>query len=447
MSVSDLGVTQLKNILDPIRVYSIEVGVAPQVQSSKRSGLASFPEEASAHFALPDKASIAVLPFQNMSGDAEQEYFADGMVEDIITALSRFKNLFVIARNSTFTYKGRAVDIKQVGRELVVRYVLEGSVRKATNRVRITGQLIDTATGAHLWADRFEGALEDIFDLQDRVAASVVGAITPKLEQVEIERARRKHPERLDAYDHYLRALPHVWTNNPAEAPQAIEHLEAALQIQPDFPSARAFASWARLLRYGRESRDSADRITAIEYARSVLQSGTDDATALAFAAFTIALLERDYRISLGALARAVSLNPNSAIVLGLCATVNAFAGQYDVALEFADKAIRYSPLDPWRHNPYMARGFAHLSAGRHDDAISAFHNASEAAPRFGVAQVFLAAAYSLCGSDDEARAAVLRLLELEPNYCIRNIGAVNPVPPEKMEAIRAALRKAGLPE
>ena len=189
LAVSDLGATQLKNIVEPVRVYSLEVSVPAKAPTKLEM---AAPEETSPRLVLPDKPSIAVLPFQNMSGDPEQQYFADGMVEDIITALSRFKNLFVIARNSSFTYKGHAVDVKQVGRELGVRYVLEGSVRKAAHRVRITGQLIDASSGTHLWADRFEGALDDIFDLQDQVTVSVVGAIAPKLEQAEIERARRK---------------------------------------------------------------------------------------------------------------------------------------------------------------------------------------------------------------------------------------------------------------
>jgi adenylate cyclase len=203
LDVSDMGEQQLKNIAQPVKVFSVRLN--------------SVVSAAASVLALPDKPSIAVLPFQNISGDPEQEYFADGMVEDITTALSRFKNLFVIARNSSFTYKGRAVDVKQVGRELGVRYVLEGSVRKAANRVRITGQLIDASSGAHLWADRFDGALDDIFNLQDQVTVSVVGAIAPKLEQAEIERARRKRPDSLDAYDLLLRALPHVNANTPAD--------------------------------------------------------------------------------------------------------------------------------------------------------------------------------------------------------------------------------------
>ena len=207
----DLGEQNLKNITRPVRAYRIALDEARQETAAPTSVTATA-------FALPDRPSIAVLPFNNMSGDPEQEYFADGMVEDIITALSRFKELFVIARNSSFVYKGKVVDMQQVARELGVRYVLEGSVRKAGNRVRITGQLIDAATRAHVWADKFDGSLEDVFELQDRVTESVVGALAPSLHKAELERARRKPPDNLDAYDYLLRALPHMFANTPAEA-------------------------------------------------------------------------------------------------------------------------------------------------------------------------------------------------------------------------------------
>ena len=216
LSVSDLGQTQLKNIAEPLRLYSLAVGV-PAKTKPVTQGESVPPIAPAAAPSLPDKPSIAVLPFTNMSGDPEQEYFVDGMVEDIITALSRFNQLFVIARNSTFTYKGRAVDVRQVAKELGVRYVLEGGVRKSGSRLRITGQLIDAATGAHLWADRFDGGLDDVFDLQDKVTASVVGAIEPTMRKAEIERARRKPVENLDAYDLYLRALSHLYAMRPDE--------------------------------------------------------------------------------------------------------------------------------------------------------------------------------------------------------------------------------------
>ena len=232
LAVSDLGPTQLKNIAEPIRAYSLEVGARAEAKPATAEYAA--PDKPSPRFALPDKPSIAVLPFQNMSGDAEQEYFVDGMVEDIITGLSRIRWLFVIARNSSFTYKGRAVDERQVGRELGVRYVLEGSVRRAGNRLRVTGQLIEAETGAHLWADRYDGELQDVFDFQDRITETIVGVIEPNLRRAEIERARRKRPDSLGAYDLYLRALPHFASDMPEDAKIGMEFLEQALtQITP----------------------------------------------------------------------------------------------------------------------------------------------------------------------------------------------------------------------
>ena len=239
LAVSDLGPTQLKNIAEPVRVYSLEVAKPAQAKPATQSEPAT-PEKPSALLALPDRPSIAVLAFQNMSGDPEQEYFADGMVEDIIAGLSRIKWLFVIARNSSFVYKGKAVDVRQVGRELGVRYVVEGSVRKAGERVRITAQLLEAETGAHLWADRYEGKLEDVFDLQDQITEKVVGVVEPSVRQSEVERSRRKRPENLDAYDLYLRALPHMMSMIPADARVAEGFLEDALKLDPNYAAAHA---------------------------------------------------------------------------------------------------------------------------------------------------------------------------------------------------------------
>ncbi len=242
LAVSDLGETQLKNIAEPIRVYSLGIGVVAQVRPATQSEPAES-EKSSAPLALPDKPSIAVLPFQNLSGDPEQDYFADGIAEDIITELSRMRWLFVIARNSSFTYKGRAVDVKQVGRELGVRYVLEGSVRKAANRVRITGQLIDTSNGTHLWADRFDGTLEHIFDLQDQMTTSVVGAIAPALERVEIERANRKPTESLDAYDYFLRGMASFYKRSRESTTEALDQFCRAIEVNSNFASAYGMAA------------------------------------------------------------------------------------------------------------------------------------------------------------------------------------------------------------
>ena len=266
LAVADLGPTQLKNIAEPIGVYSLQVGVPTKAKPVAPVQPAA-PEKPSAHLALPDKPSIAVLPFQNMSNDPEQDYFVDGMVEDIITGLSRIKWLFVIARNSSFVYKGTAVDVRQVGRELGVRYVLEGGLRKAGNRLRITAQLLEAETAAHLWADRFDGALEDVFDLQDLITEKVVGVVEPSLQRSEIERSRRKHPENLDAYDLYLRAVPHMASVMPTDARVAAGLLEDALRLEPDYAAAHALLAWCHEIFFARAGLDEVDRVA---------ESGTD---------------------------------------------------------------------------------------------------------------------------------------------------------------------------
>jgi TolB-like protein len=283
---------------------------------------------------LPDRPSIAVLPFQNMSGDAEQEYFADGIVEEIITALSRMRWLFVIARNSSFTYKGRAVDVKQVGRELGVRYVLEGSVRKAASRVRITGQLVDTATGAHLWADRFDGGLEDIFDLQDQVTASVVSAIAPKLEQAEIERAKRKPTESLDSYDYFLRGMASVYQWTRDDISEALKLFYRAIELDPNFATAHGMAAWCYLWRtaHGWTTDREQEIAETRRLARRVAESGRDDAVALAFGGLALAYVAGDLEGGRALINRALILNPNLTTAWYASGWVNSFLGETDVA-------------------------------------------------------------------------------------------------------------------
>ena len=297
--------------------------------------------------AFPHKPSIAVLPFQNMSGDPEQEYFADGIVEDIITGLSRIHWLFVIARNSSFTYKGKAVDVRQVGRELGVRYVLEGSVRKAGNRVRITAQLIEAATGAHLWADRFDGALEDIFDLQDQITDKVVAIVEPSLQRSEIERSRRKRPDSLDAYDLFLRAVPYTASQTAEDGKAAIRYLEEALRIEPDYPAAHALAAWCYEWCYSRGGFQEADKEAALRHARAALVGGTDDATALAIAGFVTTMLSQDHEAGLSAIERALALNPSCATALYLGAITNAFAGHPAAAVGAGQPRVAPQPVRP----------------------------------------------------------------------------------------------------
>ena len=291
-----------------------------------------------------------------MSGDPEQEYFADGMVEDIITALSRFKLLFVIARNSTFTYKGKSVDVKQVGRELGVRYVLEGSVRKAGNRVRITGQLIEAATGTHLWADHFDGPLEDVFDLQDEVTASVVGLIAPKLEQAEIERARRKPTESLDAYDYYLRGMAAYEGATKEANEEALRLYSKAIALDPAFASPYAMAARCYALR--RVNGWTIDRATdvaeAVRLVRRAVVLSNDDAVVLGIAGFIHAYVARDLAGGTTYVDRARTLNPNLASVWGYTGWMDICRGRPENAIENVAHAMRLSPLDPSMHRSYF---------------------------------------------------------------------------------------------
>jgi adenylate cyclase len=298
--LEDMGEQQVKNIARPVRAYRIAIA---------RMAINKAP------LPVPDKPSLAVLPFQNMTGDAEQDYFVDGVVEEITTAISRLPWLFVIARNSSFTYKGRAVDVKQVGRELGVRYVLEGSIRKAGNRVRISGQLIDTETSAHIWADRFDGALDDIFDLQDQVASSVIGAIEPKLRSSEIARASGKPTDSLDAYDLYLRALGQHYKFTPESMREAIELLERALVIDPSYAPAAALMGPCRIAQriQGWHLLSDQERADVVRLARQAIATGKDDPDALSGAGLTIAYLAGDHAAAARAIDRALALNPNLA--------------------------------------------------------------------------------------------------------------------------------------
>jgi adenylate cyclase len=322
---------------------------------------------------LPDKPSLAVLPFQNMTGDAEQEYFVDGMVEEITTAISRLPWLFVIARNSSFTYKGKAVDVKQVARELGVRYLLEGSVRKAGNRVRITGQLIDTTTGAHIWADRFDGTLDDIFELQDLVASNVAGAIEPKLRQSEIERATRKPTESLDAWDLYLRALALRYQYTEESIREAIVMLRRALSIDPSFAPAAAMIGTCRMHQRGNRLGPVSDAeiAEAVRLARGAIEVGKDDPDVLWMAGWTISILGGEPATAANVIDRALTLNPNSAHAW--MARGVAYLGQNrpDAAIEALEHAIRLSPLDPWGARAFsLLLATAHLAAGRYEQAI-----------------------------------------------------------------------------
>jgi TolB-like protein/class 3 adenylate cyclase len=443
----DLGPQSLKNIDEPMRVWRVQLGS----QSTAKAKPGSLAGQTPA-LALPDKPSIAVLPFQNMSGDPEQEYFADGMVEDIITALSRFKALFVIARNSSFTYKGRAVDVKQIGSELGVRYVLEGSVRKAANRVRITGQLVDIATGAHLWAERFDGGLSDIFDLQDQVTESVVGAIAPAVEKAEIERAKRKPTGSLDAYTLYLRGLARLYRLADRLAnDEALRLFYSAIELDPDFASAygRAITCYADAKAQGWIAGTPDEIVEVSRLARRAVELGKDDANAIAAAGWAFAYIARDLDEGAAFIDRALVLNSNLAEAWSFGGWVKLWLGEPEAAIERFARAMRLSPLDPWVPGMRAGTAHAHFFLGRYDEAaswaaIALLHNPDhQPALRIG------AASNAMAGRLEQAQKAVVRLKQLYPTLRVSSLKTVlgpyrRAEDPSRYEE---ALRRAGLPE
>jgi TolB-like protein/Tfp pilus assembly protein PilF len=415
---------------------------APAIDNRELDPLPALP--------LPDRPSIAVLPFANLSGDAEQEYFADGIVEDIITALSRMRWLFVIARNSSFAYKGGAVDVKQVGRALGVRYVLEGSVRRSSNRVRIAGQLIDTATGAHLWADRFDGALEDIFDLQDNVTASVVGAISPRLEQAEIERAKRKSTKNLDAYDYLWRGMANVYQWTSEDIGEALKLFHRAIKLDPSFATAYGMAAWCYVWRYvnGRTTDLAQETAEAVRLARRAAESGRDDAVALSFGGIALAYIGGDLEGGLVMIDRARALNSNLATAWSASGWVKAFLGKTDEATEHLARAMRLSPLDPLMFLMQAVTALAHFIAGDYSEAASWAAKAMGDRPNFSAAIRLSAASNALCGRLDDAQKAIARARQLDPKVCMSNLkNRLGPFRPEDFARYADALRLAGLPE
>lgn len=438
---NDVGERTLKNIVGSVRIYAVRSAAYSDATTTRADAAKPLP--------LPDKPSIAVLPFQNMSGDPEQEYFADGMVEEITTALSRFHWLFVIARTSTFSYKGRAVDVKQVSRELGVHYLLEGSVRKWGNQVRITGQLIDATTGAHLWADRFDGMLENIFELQDQVASGVVGAIDPKLLAAEMARVKRKAPADLNAYDCFLRAseLIYRWTDESHE--EALRLLYRAIELDPEYAQAYAFAAYCYVWRWSVGRMPDAELNEARRLSREAIKFGRDDGFSLAWGGSTLAFFARtkiEVREGAAIVDQALLLNPNLARSWNLSGWVRLFLGQPDLAIEHLERAMRLSPLDFAFHAMEAATAYAHLAAGRYQEAIAWAENALRDQPNQGEALAALAIANVWAGDLDRARDAMRRLLQIRPHRRISNYFLPHDTP-EARAFVGDALRKAGMPE
>jgi adenylate cyclase len=442
-SFEDRGEQQVKNISRPVRVYAVSVATSPA-----KISVITF-AESSKPLPLPDKPSIAVLPFQNMSGDPEQEYFADGIVEDIITALSRFEQLFVIARNSSFTYKGKAIDIKQVGRELGVRYVLEGSVRKAGGRVRITGQLIEAATNNHLWADKYDGSLEDVFDLQDKLTTSIVLAVVPRLNISEIGRSLRKPTERLDAQDYYWRARAIVGgaRRDRKHLEQVVTLCRKAIEIDPTYASAYGLAAQMhvslRLL--GGQSED--ELAEGARFARLAVEHGRDNASALVGPAMFYGQALRDVDTAANLVEQAIALNPNAVSAWTARGYINVWLGLHDKAIDYAEASIRLSPLDPSINIFYDIAAWAHFYLSRYEKALALANKALVLQPQYVSSLRVLVASLVQLGRTDEAAGPIARLKDLGAWQRCAEIAAVFTGRSEDIARFVEAIRKAGAPE
>ena len=444
IACDDIGPQCLKNIAEPMRAWRVRL--TGQIPSMQSGSAVSQPRA----LPLPDKPSLAVLPFQNMSGDPEQEYFADGVVEDIITALSRFKSLFVIARNSSFTYRGKAVDVKQVGRELGVRYVLEGSVRKSGKRVRIVGQLIDARTGGHLWADRFDGELEDLFELQDQVATNVISALVPKLEQVEIERVKHKPTESLDAYDSYLRGIATMLPYTREGDNEALRLFYRAIELDPEFAVAYGWAAWIFVTRKSNGWMTDRNReiAEATRLARCAVELGQDDAAALCWGGGALAYVAHELDEGITLLDRALVLNPNLAAAWNVSGWILVYLGAADEAVTRFTTAMRLSPLDPLIFRVHGGIAYAHFFAGRYEEARGWAEKAVRSRPTWLTGVRGAAVCNALAGRLNDARRYMGTMRALDPTLRLSNLQEVLPLRRAADFARWSdAMRVAGLPK
>lgn len=434
----DHGEHRFKNIGRLIKVYCLLEGVDPSTMLP----------EARSKVSLRDGPSIAVLPFANLSKDPEQEYFADGIVEDIIAALSRFRSFFVVARNSTFAYKGRNVSVQQIGRELGVRYVLEGSVRRSGEKIRITAQLVDTVSGMHLWAEHYDSVMANVFDLQDLITASVVGSIQPSIRAAEIERARRKRPESLDAYDLVMRSLPYVWALECEANKEATRLIDKALLLDPSYPLALSLAAWCRGQRivYNWSRNVQEDKRETLRLAQAAAAIAHDDPFILTVlgAALTIT---REYQRAESMLDRARSLDPNSAWAWNRSGWLHNYQHDPETAIEHFERSLRLSPFDPMAFNCDMGIGCAHFIAKRYDQAAQWQEKGLMAKPSATWIHRTLAPAYALAGNLDKARDSVGELMKNYPGIRISDIVEAMAFSSEAMGRFAEGLRLAGLPE
>ena len=440
VTFEDLGEHEVKNITRPVRAFRIVLDrpVAPPPSQAPRK--AAGPSE---------RPAVAVLPFQNLGGDAEAEFFLDSVAEDLITELARARWFSVIARNTSFSYKGKGADSKLLARELGVRYVLEGSLRKAGSRVRISSQLVEAASGQHLWAERFDGTLEDSFDLQDRITESVIGSVGPVLRGAEIERARRKPEAIQDAYDLICRALLPAFAETAEDNEEALRLLGMALEMDPVDPIANALAAWCRQQRHLMEwpGGQDDDREAAKRLARVAISEGTERPLALAVAGAVCAALIRDHDFALATVDRATMLSPNTAVVLGFDALTRCLCGTYDKAIENAEKALHLSPLEPLGYHAEFAFALACLFTGRNEEAVMHARKAIEGNRNFPFPYCVLALGCARLNQREEAAQAVRRLVGAAPSFRIGALRRIRFADAERLEPELALLRAARLPE
>jgi adenylate cyclase len=432
IAFEEMGDQQLKNISRPVKAFR----VAPAKSTRASVSLASS-----------KKPSIAVLPFQNMSGDPEQEYFTDGMVDEIITGLSRIKWLSVVSRNSSYIYKNKPAAVKDVAEKLGVRYLLEGGVRKAGNRVRITAQLIDAEIDTHLWAEQYDRLLEDVFALQDEITMCVVGAIEPSVRKAEIDRIRRQRPDSLTAYDLLLRSQQFVFAGMPAEAAKAIPLLQDALKVEPDYSTAHAYLSWCLHARFGRGGLHEEDRLAAVSHARAAVALGNDDATALAIAALVLAYDGHEIGTALKVFDRALELSNCNVFALCWNAAILAWIGKTDLAVERAQLALRLGPFDSLIWRAHHALSIAYFHSQRYGDAAHAARSVIDANPVYSLPRAILAAALVRLGRLEEAKTMAQTVLDREPSFTIQGTSRYAELEPAVFRPMADAWREAGLPE
>jgi TolB-like protein/Tfp pilus assembly protein PilF len=437
------------------RVFEEAAGGAAWIETLPRRGYRYVGPPVAAGepiLALPDRPSVAVLPFSNLSGDPEQTYFVDGIVEDVIAGLSRIKWLFVAACNSSFTYKASStkngsVDVRQAGRELGVRYLLQGSLRKDANRVRISAQMIEAETGGHVWAERYDRPLDDIFALQDEIALSVVGAIEPSLRRAEVERVTRKRPDSLDAYDLVLRAQPDVYSGMPDRATKALALLDRALTLDPTYALAHAFTAMSHHNLFLRAGLRDENRQASIRHARAAITHGQDDALALTFAGFSIGMDGHDHAAAFAAFEAALAISPSSALTYVLGSVILGWTGKAERAIDWGERALRLSPFDPWAFAAFHSLTLGHFHRGRYEAATDAAYKAVQSNPAHSISYMLLAAPLVKLGRLEEARAAAARVLELQPAFRTSRQFAGVDCAPALAASLAEALRATGLPE